>query len=331
MKVTLKQLKVFVEVAKTNSISQGAEHCFISQSAASISLSQLESNIGVLLFNRYKKKLSINSDGQIMLSKAINILEKIHEFEMHNIPDNLLRGNITIAANPVIADYILPGLISKFVDEYKNINISIMSGNLDTSFENIDKGYCDIGFVEGRTPLFKVKCNEIVIKKVNLKIICSINNKLSKKTKVFIDDIFHNDWVQHEDTLSSRDITISKFDENSHIMRSWIGTINNNGAVEINDVIFNYNGELIKENSSIMRDSLTLPSIESVKNFVANSDNIAVISESAISKYEIGKKFHVLDIQDLTMTRNHIIIYKNDKNNTKVVELFSNWLQRQKY
>jgi len=80
-----------------------------------------------------------------------------------------------------------------------------------------------------------------------------------------------------------------------------------------------------------MRDSLALPSIESVKNFVANSDNIAVISESSISKYEIGKKFHVLDIQDLTMTRNHRIIYKNDKNNTKVVELFSNWLQRQKY
>ena len=331
MKITLKQLNVFIEVAKTNSISLGAEKCFISQSAASISLSQLESNIGRLLFNRNKKKLTLNSDGEMMLSKAIGIIKRAKEFETFNIPDDMLLGDVTIAANPAIADYILPQLISKFVNKYPNISINIVAGDLDSSFENVYKEYCDLGFLEGRTPLFKIKCDDIVIKKINLKIICSINHYLASKENISVDDVFECDWVQHKDSLSTRDIIIKNFDKNSKIINNWIGKVDTDGSVGIKDVIFNNNAELIKENSSIMRKSLTLPSIESVKNFVANSSSIALISESCINKFEINNKFKVLDIQDLIMTRNHRIIYKKGRNSAKVVNLFSSWLQKQKY
>ncbi|ASG67852.1 hypothetical protein fh0823_08080 [Francisella halioticida] len=77
MQITIKQLKVFVEVAKKNSISEGAKHCFISQSAASISLSQLEKILKIKLFDRNKNGLSLNSNGKALFKKAIEIIKNL--------------------------------------------------------------------------------------------------------------------------------------------------------------------------------------------------------------------------------------------------------------
>lgn len=331
MKITLKQLRIFVEVAKTQSISQGASKSFISQSAASISISQLENNLGIVLFDRRRKKLTLNSDGQTLFLKAIEILEKADEFELYNIPDHSLHGNLTIAANPIIANYILPKLIARFNTQYPKINISLISNNLETSFENIEKEICDIGFVEGRTAFHKLNVSEIIIKKANLKIICSLNHILTTQDKVSIDDIFNYQWVQHDDSLSSRDITIKKFNKDSKVMQNWIGKFDQNDNISLNDVVFNNNGEIIKENTNVMKKLFILPSIESVKNYVANSDYLALLSENCINKFEINNLYRVLDVKDFLMTRNHRIILKKDKSHTKIVKLFSNWLQEQQY
>lgn len=331
MRITLKQLRVFVEVAKTQSISQGANKSFISQSAASVSISQLEKNLDTTLFDRRKKKLSLNADGQMLFLKALDILERTEEFESFNIPSHSLHGNLAIAANAIMSDYILPELIAKFNDKYPKINISLISSNLENTFENIEKETCDIGFVEGRTAFHKLNTTEIIIKKATLKVICSTKHELTTKNNISIDDIFNYQWVQYDDSLSSRDITIKKFNENSIVMQNWIGKFSIDGNISLNDVVFNTYGEVIKENTNIMKKLFILPGIESVKNYVANSNYLALLSENCIRKLEVNSLYNILEVEDILMTRNHRIILKKNKNHNKIVKLFSDWLQQQKY
>ncbi len=332
MKITLKQLRVFVEIAKKQSISEGAKACFLSQSAASISLSQLEKTLGISLFSRHKKKLQLNSDGKELFIKAVSILEKSEEFESFNIPEEKLKGSITVGANYVISNYVLPKLIAQFQKEYPNIEISILSSCLENTFENVDNESCDIGFVEGRIPFHKLKTEEIIIKKSFLKIISSLEHPLAKKEVVTIDDIFKYKWIQYPDVLSTRDIYIKKFNKESSIMKRWVGDFEESQDITMSDIIFTDNGDIIKEGmEDIMKVDFSLPSIEAVKNYIANSDYLATLSENCINKFEENKRFKVIEVHGVTMTRNHRILLKDNKHHTKIVTLFSNWLRKKSY
>lgn len=234
MRITLKHLRVFVEVAKVESISEGAKACFISQSAASISLGQLEKILEVKLFDRNKNGLNLNNDGKVLFKKAIEIIEKSNEFELFKTSTENLQGSISVAANSVIATYILPKLLYKFHREYPNIKINIISSNLDKTFANIENEICEIGFVEGRVPLHEMKSEEIVIKKSELRLICSKNHPLAKYDTVSIDDIFAYKWAYYHDTFTTRDILLHKVDKNSKIMKKWTGDFGAFGVVASN-------------------------------------------------------------------------------------------------
>ncbi|AXA32906.1 LysR family transcriptional regulator [Francisella adeliensis] len=332
MRITLKHLRVFVEVAKVESISEGAKACFISQSAASISLGQLEKILEVKLFDRNKNGLNLNNDGKVLFKKAIEIIEKSNEFELFKTSTENLQGSISVAANSVIATYILPKLLYKFHREYPNIKINIISSNLDKTFANIENEICEIGFVEGRVPLHEMKSEEIVIKKSELKLICSKNHPLAKYDSVSIDDIFAYKWAYYHDTFTTRDILLHKVDKNSKIMKKWAGDFSIKENVFLGDIVFTKDGDMIKEsiNSFVNNDDFYLPNIEAVKRYVASSDFLATVPEISLCDID-NTSLKTLNLKDIVMTRNHRIIFKKDKHHTKIVIFFREWLQKQNY
>ncbi|WP_150463828.1 LysR family transcriptional regulator [Francisella sp. XLW-1] len=331
MRITLKHLKVFIEVAKAESISEGAKSCFISQSAASISLGQLEKILEIKLFDRNKNGLSLNSDGKALFKKAIEIIEKSNEFELFNKSNENLQGDISVAANSVIATYVLPKLLYKFQTEYPNIKINIISDNLDKTFANIENEICEIGFVEGRVLLHEMKSEEIIIKKSELKIICNKNHPLAKYDSVNIDDVFGYKWAYYHDTFTTRDILITKIDKNSNIMRKWAGDYDVKENIVLGDIVFTKNGDMIKESTnSFIDDDFYLPNIEAVKVYVSNSDFLATVPNVSLSEID-NNSLKVINVKNIVMTRNHRIILKKNKHHTKIVKLFCDWLQKQEY
>lgn len=87
----LTQLRYFKIIAECNNISEAAEKLHISQPALSISIKKLESELGVLLFERYKNKIYLNDSGKLALTYAEAVLAKADE--MKNIFNQFVRAD----------------------------------------------------------------------------------------------------------------------------------------------------------------------------------------------------------------------------------------------
>ena len=75
--MTLRQIRHFIAVAETGSISAAAQAVFISQSTLTLAIQQLEEEIGVSLFNRHAKGMSLTHQGHQFLRQAHLILATV--------------------------------------------------------------------------------------------------------------------------------------------------------------------------------------------------------------------------------------------------------------
>ena len=75
MKISLRQLQIFIAISKSGSTSAAADLVALSQSATSASLNELESLLGIELFDRVGKKLLLNQNGRQLLPQAMQMMD----------------------------------------------------------------------------------------------------------------------------------------------------------------------------------------------------------------------------------------------------------------
>ena len=68
--MTIRHLKIFIEVAETGKMSAAAKNCYLSQPTVSQAIRELEEHYGVLLFERLSKRLYITESGKKLLTYA---------------------------------------------------------------------------------------------------------------------------------------------------------------------------------------------------------------------------------------------------------------------
>jgi DNA-binding transcriptional LysR family regulator len=149
MKISARQIAIFIEVAKQGGVSKAAEILHLTQSAVSMGLKELESQLGIKLFDRFGKKLVFNQNAEALLPKAIEIISKIQEFEGFASQQSLMSGGFVIGASTTIANYLLPKVISRFVQKYPEVEVSLKVGNTEQIIEQMKHFQLDIGFIEG--------------------------------------------------------------------------------------------------------------------------------------------------------------------------------------
>lgn len=147
VRLTLRQLEVFVAVARGGTTRAAAEQVSRSQSAASNALSELEAVLGVQLFDRVGKKLVINENGRALLPKAAGMVEQAIETEAlfttaHAAP-------LRLASSYTIGEYLLPGLIARWKDSHPRSHVRVEIANTHDVFESVASFVADIGFIEG--------------------------------------------------------------------------------------------------------------------------------------------------------------------------------------
>lgn len=79
--MNLAQMKYAVEIEKTRSISKAAENLFMAQPNLSRAVKELEEDLGIIIFNRNSKGISVTPDGEEFLSYAKKIISQVNEFE----------------------------------------------------------------------------------------------------------------------------------------------------------------------------------------------------------------------------------------------------------
>ena len=147
MAVRLELYRVFLEVAKQGNISAAAQNLFISQSAVSQSVKQLEEQLQVRLFSRSTRGVSLTSEGKLLLeyvSHALGLLQSGEEKIAAS--RQLLTGELIIGASDTVTKTYLLSRLEAFHKDYPDIRIRILNGTTSLVLDNLHAGQVDIAF-----------------------------------------------------------------------------------------------------------------------------------------------------------------------------------------
>jgi DNA-binding transcriptional LysR family regulator len=203
MRITLKQLSVFNAVAKTSSVSKAADSIALSQSATSMSLSELEQQLGAPLFHRHGKRLQLNEYGRWLQPKVHQLLQQAIEIEQSANRD-FLQGHLKISASSTIGNYLIPAMIGEFAKTHPQVEIDLSVGNTEQVIEDMLHLRADIGLIEGPCHTQQLNCQPW--RTDALKVFCRPDHLLAKKRKVSPAMMTSEAWILREPGSGTREI-----------------------------------------------------------------------------------------------------------------------------
>ncbi|RMF74047.1 MAG: LysR family transcriptional regulator [Planctomycetota bacterium] len=122
----VRQLRYFVAVAETRSISRAAARCGVAQPSLSQQLQRLERRLGHRLFDRLPRGVALTDAGRALLPRARRVLAELRAAETA-IADDLEagRGRLIAGAIPTMAPYLLPPLVDRFRRRFPDCELTI--------------------------------------------------------------------------------------------------------------------------------------------------------------------------------------------------------------
>lgn len=204
VRITLKQLEVFIAVAQSGNVTRAAESLSITQSATSMSLSDFETQLGRKLFDRVGKRLQLNDAGRLLLPKALDAIARIQEIEAMAASDAPLIGQLRIGASLTIGNYMLPGLIGSFMRTHAGAHVTLDVANTRHVIKALEHFQIDIGFIEGF-------CHEPGIEVIpwcrdELVVFAAANHPLARQKAITPDDLAATDWILREPGSGTREV-----------------------------------------------------------------------------------------------------------------------------
>lgn len=201
MKFTLRQLQIFLAVAKHQNISKAAETLHMSQSAASEALLNLEHNYEVSLFDRVGNRLALNSMGQTIRTEAENLLTQCQRFE-DTLKGHKDIGHLKVGASFTIGNHLATRYLADYLDQYPNADVQLDIANTPEVVAKVINYEVDIGMIESEVQhpdleLIPWRNDELVV-------FCSASHPLASKKTLNNKDIKEAPWILREPDSGAR-------------------------------------------------------------------------------------------------------------------------------
>ena len=147
--VNLDLYRVFYTVAKSGSLTKAAEELYISQPAVSRSIKQLETQLGVSLFTRTHRGMTLSAQGgKVIFNEVERALSLLNEAE-NRIEEmkNSATGVIRIGASDTIFEYFLADKIVEFNERFPAVKFELTADFTPDTIEKLKADKCDVAFV----------------------------------------------------------------------------------------------------------------------------------------------------------------------------------------
>jgi len=149
--VTLRQLQIFVSVAKTQSYTRAAENLYLSQPTVSIQIQKLSNAVGMPLFDCIGKRLFLTIAGEKVLTAAEEILERLNHLSDDVIElQGKIKGELRISS-VTNAKYFMPRILGAFLHQYPDVKPALKVTNRSRVLERLDTNQDEI-YITGQVP-----------------------------------------------------------------------------------------------------------------------------------------------------------------------------------
>lgn len=144
-------LRSFIAAAEEGGFSKAASRLGVSQPAVSVSIANLEKELGVKLFDRSAGHFSLTEAGTLLLRKAREIIELeegLYAAAAASLGD--ITGRLAMAASNIPGEYILPRLIRDFTVDYPQVEVNLVISDSAGVAEMVREGSAELGFTGAR-------------------------------------------------------------------------------------------------------------------------------------------------------------------------------------
>jgi DNA-binding transcriptional LysR family regulator len=157
--MTFRQLETFLAVARAKNFTRAGEALHVSQSTLSQHVLELERELGVRLFDRLGRAVTLTEAGRLLEEQATRIAAAVAGAR-RTIDElkGLERGSLVIGASTTPGIYVLPSVIGAFRRRYPGIDVSLRIGNSRVIEERIRADEADLGVVGGHILGAKEQC-----------------------------------------------------------------------------------------------------------------------------------------------------------------------------
>lgn len=199
----IESLKVFCDLAETESFTKAAQINSVTQSAVSQQISSLERTFKSLLIERSKKKFRLTREGQVLYDYSKQIIqtyESLHS-KLQDLKD-IISGTIRVATIYSIGLHDLPPYIKKFMKSYPTVNIHVEYRRANQVYEDVLSNVVDIGLVA--YPVKDSKLEIIPLRKEPLVLICHPQHPFSKQKAVRLKSLAGQKVIGFEPDIPTR-------------------------------------------------------------------------------------------------------------------------------
>src|SRR6266436_1318308 len=274
----IESLKVFCDLAETESFTKAAQINNVTQSAVSQQISSLERTFKSLLIERSKKKFRLTREGQVLYDYSKEILQTYEALfsRLQEIKD-IISGTIRVATIYSIGLHDLPPYLKKFLKGYPTVNVHVEYRRANQVYEDVIGNVVDLGLVA--YPQRDTKVEIYPLRKDPLVLIVHPQHPLAKNKSIRLKSLSGQKFIGFEPDIPTRK------------------------AID----------RLLKESSVQVDHVMEFDNIETVKRAVEIDSGVAIVPQETIRQEVTNQTLVAVKLEDGEYYRSLGIIYKKNK------------------
>jgi len=176
--ITLRQLRYFDALARSNHFGRAAKACAVTQPALSMQIKDLEDTLGVALIERSARQVRLTKLGEEMVLRVRDILRAVDQLgDTARASGDGLTGRFRLGMIPTIAPYLLPAIIKAAAKNYPDLEIHVREGITSKLVQELAEGRLDAAIVA--LPISEPSLTEVALFTENFLLVRPARDKKS--------------------------------------------------------------------------------------------------------------------------------------------------------
>lgn len=201
MRYTLRQLAIFLSVARHQNVSKAAAELHMSQSAASESMLKLENTYQLELFDRSKNGLLLTSVGESLRKEAESVLASCQQLEQSLLGHKSI-GHLKVAASYTIGNHLVTRYLAGYLQDFPEADVQLEVANTPEVAAKVLNYEADIGMIEGEVQNRDLELIPWI--KDELVVFCAADHPLAREGKLTAQDARTVNWILREPESGAR-------------------------------------------------------------------------------------------------------------------------------